>query len=936
MSCNLVLAFGNETDGLALLALKDQLVDGSSAGALTSWNPSLHFCKWEGVRCGRKHKRVISLKLNGMKFGGSISPSIGNLSFLREVNLSDNGFQGNIPREFGQLRRLRCLNLSHNNLRGNIPRELSNCSILQSIDLNYNSLSGEIPSGFGGNDMNNLIRLSLSHNNLMGFIPASIGNLSSLGDLQLGENHLEGVISNVLGRLSNLETLYISGNSLSGQIPPLLSNISSLRYIGMGRNNLSGLLPPEIGNCSKLEVLDIAGDLDFLSSLRNCSLLNVLAIHENKLGGVLPHSVANLSTQLEYLYMGGNQISGSIPKDIGNLVKLTHIHIWDSFLTGDIPTSIGNLLNLGLFDLSANGLSGNIPSSIGNLSQLLYLYLNDNNFEGTIPLTLSKCKSMLIMDLSQNKLGGSIQDQLIAGFESLIILNLSQNTFTGVFPAGIANLKNLAKLSVDNNTFSGGIPKELGEIYSLTTLHMKGNYFQGSIPLSFGFLKDLEDLDLSHNNLSGTIIPVELQKLPVLVSLNLSFNRLEGEVPQEGVFKDISESSIVGNKGLCGGIPAIKLPKCINPEEKKAKKQGTFMSAKVIVVIIVSTSLASILVVLLVILCWRKCFGREREIITEASPPVGYPRVSYTELFRATNGFATSNYIGGGRFGSVYKGILHQQESPVAVKVLNLQNTGAIKSFTIECEALKRIRHRNLVKVITSCSGFDHHGSDFKALVLEFMPGGSLESWLHDHQYYLNFGLMLDIAIDVANALDYLHHQCEMLIVHRDLKPANILLDDYMVANVGDFGMAKLLSAAASNQGSQSATSSGIKGTIGYLAPEYGMGGLTSPEGDIYSYGILLLEMITGKRPTDNLFHEGLSLHNFCKMALPEQLEEIVDFRLLEQINEQNIDGETWECLVTFTKVGVACSVEVPTERMKIQDAITELLAIKAILDARN
>ncbi|XVE68917.1 hypothetical protein DITRI_Ditri09bG0108200 [Diplodiscus trichospermus] len=149
MSFEIAIALGNETDKLALLALKDQLVDNSSSGILSSWNASLHFCEWQGVRCGRQHQRVISLKLSSMKLGGSISPSVGNLSFLRVANLSDNRLHGNIPREFGQLRRLRFLYLSHNKLQGSIPMELSNCSNLQEINFNHNSLSGKIPFNFG-------------------------------------------------------------------------------------------------------------------------------------------------------------------------------------------------------------------------------------------------------------------------------------------------------------------------------------------------------------------------------------------------------------------------------------------------------------------------------------------------------------------------------------------------------------------------------------------------------------------------------------------------------------------------------------------------------------------------------------------------------------------------------------------------------------------
>ncbi|MBA0596283.1 probable LRR receptor-like serine/threonine-protein kinase At3g47570 [Gossypium raimondii] len=995
MSFTLAMAaLGNETDRLALLALKDELV----GGGLLSWNASLHFCEWQGVRCGGQHQRVIGLSLAGMKLGGSISPSIRNLSFLREVNFSNNSLKGIIPRAFGHLKRLRSLNLRYNNLQGNIPVDLNNCSNLQFLLLSDNSFSGKIPFQSG----ENMIKLSLDSNDFVGGIPSSLGNLSSLDYLQLGDNHLEGDIPFDIGRLYNLKILVLRQNNLSGTIPSSIYNLSAMRYLAIGSNKLhgsleshlgfafpeleilhfgdnhfSGRIPASVTNISGLKDFDIhsnafsglvpenmgklqnlvffyidynhlgigkGGDLDFLPSLTNCSRLNDLDIHHNRLGGVLPNSIANLSAQLEHLFMGGNQISGSIPQGIGNLVKLKNLHIRENLFTGEVPTSIGKLRNIGRFDLSLNRLSGEIPSCIGNLSRLLYLHLNGNNFEGRIPLTLGKCKDMEIMDLSQNKLGGTIPDQLIAAFQRLITLNLSHNAFNGSFPSAISNSKNLVELYVDNNDFSGELPGGFGEISELRILHMQGNYFDGSIPQALGILRGLESLDLSGNNLTGTI-PLELQKLPFLVSLNLSFNQLEGEVPEGGVFNNISQFSLVGNKDLCGGIPEIELPKCFN-QAAKAKRNG--LSTKSIIIIVISLSLASVSVAFIAILCWRKLSGKE--MIPLALRQVCFVRVSYKELVQATNGFEASNLVGKGSFGSVYKGFLDQQENPVAIKVLNLQNLRAIKSFTVECEALRNVRHRNLVKLITCCSSIDCQGNDFKAIVLEFMANGTLESWLH-HDYdedhssrHLNFAQMLDIAIDVANALDYLHHHCRTPIVHRDLKPTNVLLDDDMVAHVGDFGMAKLLSDAASKLDNEQTTSSVIKGTLGYLPPEYGMGGLTSREGDIYSYGILILEMITRKRPTDDLFGDGMSLHSYCKMVLPENLEEILDFRLLEQINrksqkirgDQDIDCNMLDCLVSFTKVGVACSVEVPVQRMKVEDVVTELHAIKARLHARN
>ncbi|XP_028960772.1 receptor kinase-like protein Xa21 [Malus domestica] len=306
----------------------------------------------------------------------------------------------------------------------------------------------------------------------------------------------------------------------------------------------------------------------------------------------------------------------------------------------------------------------------------------------------------------------------------------------------------------------------------------------------------------------------------------------------------------------------------------------------------------------------------------------------------------------------LYKGVLNQhEERNVAVKVLNLQTSRASKSFISECEALKSIRHRNLVKLLTACSSIDFQGNNFKALVYEFMVNGSLDEWLHistqgvdrsaNLPKNLNLTQRVNIAIDVGCALDYLHNRFHMPIVHCDIKPNNILLDNDMIACVGDFGLARYFRDASCPSPLHESSSSVIKGSIGYTPPEYGMGSEVATYGDVYSYGILLLEMLTGKRPTYEMFKDGMDLHNFVSMALPGRVEDICD-PLLVQIEESksstnprsNRGNHTPNdqrkrvvgCLTSIARVGVACSVAMPRERKDMSNVVSELSLIRDML----
>ncbi|KAM5556640.1 hypothetical protein ABKV19_024163 [Rosa sericea] len=1006
-----VNALGNETDRLALLKFKEAIAT-DPQGFLNSWNDSLHFCNWHGITCGARHQRVTAFNLPDYGLNGIISPYIGNLSFLRFINLGNNTFSGKIPQQVDHLFRLRHLNLSHNMLEGEIPVNLTFCSQLNIIDFRTNHLDKKIPTELGS--LMKLVSLNLEKNNLTGGIPPSLGNLSSLTVLSLRLNNLVGNVPEEIGRLKSLSTFYLGSNKLSGTFPPSIFNISSMKAFSITDNELSGRIPPAIGldmpnlkgigindnefsghipasfsNASQLQIVDLgknnlvgqvpasfgnlphlellnvesnnlgsnsSNDLGFITFLTNCSNLEVLSLFHNNFGGFLPNSIANFSTQLTELYLGGNQIAGKIPETLGNLNNLILLGLEENLFTGTIPASLGKLQKLQGLYLNSNRLSGRIPSSLGNLTQLFQLYLSANELEGSIPPNIGNCQHLGEMDISHNKLSGDIPSQVIGLSSFSLLLNLSQNSLTGTLPVEVGKLKNINTLDISDNNLTGEIPEIIGGCQSLEFLYLQGNHFQGIIPSSLATLRGLQYLDLSRNNLSG-LIPKDLQRLPFLIYLNLSSNNLEGEVSKEGVFRNTSAISLDGNTKLCGGVSELQLPACPIKVPKQRKLHGFKLKFPISLV-----AGCSLLFAVTIALYWRRKTQKNKPLSAVSSNEF-FPKVSYQTLHQATGGFSPSNQIGSGSFGSVYKGILDQEENNVAaIKVLNLQQKGASKSFMAECNALRNIRHINLVKILTCCSSTDYNGNDFKALVFEYMSNGSLEEWLHRANQSRSLSLLqrLNIAVDVASALCYLHDHCEPQIIHRDMKPSNVLLDDDMVARVGDFGLARLISTTTSSFENQSSTF-GIKGTIGYAAPEYAVGVEPSKQGDVYSYGILVLELLTGRRPTDEMFVDGFNLHTFVKVAIPGRLMEIVDPTLIATLeetatsttnnevtsirgynneieaDEENIDNENlskmntyvWKCILPTLKIGLACSEESPRNRMSMEEVHKELHHIK-------
>ncbi|OIT03666.1 PREDICTED: probable LRR receptor-like serine/threonine-protein kinase At3g47570 [Nicotiana attenuata] len=986
---------GNETDRMSLLAFKNMIVDDPSR-IMDSWNETIHFCDWPGVSCGRRHRRVTVLDLSSLKLRGTVSPSIGNLSFLHVLELQNNSFSGEIPSELGYLHKLQVLRLDNNSFTGHIPSNISGCFNLFSVVLSYNMLAGIIPAELG--TLLKLQQLFLVSNYFTGGIPPSLGNLSTLDNFSASKNNLVGKIPDELCQLSNLKYFVVNENNLSGTLPPCIFNHSSMVAIDVGTNHIEGKLPPLFGitlpnlqflsirgnnitgnipvtlsNATKLEFL-VAGrngltgkvpplgnllnmrrflvaynhlgkgeddDLSFLTTLVNATSLELLELNTNNFGGVLPASVCNLSSELIKLSLSYNQISGKLPRGISNLKKVEALFGAYNRFYGEIPSEIGDLINLQELALLGNQLSGQIPISFGNLASLTRLSLRENNLQGRIPSSLGKCRNLGLLDLGSNNISGFIPSEILEISSLSEGLDLSHNHLTGILQKEIGKLSNLGYLNLSDNKLRGQIPTTLGTCLKLEALDLNNNNFQGSIPSTMNNLRGLELLVLSHNNLSGEI-PRFLKDFKFLQVVDLSGNNLEGAVPIGGIFNNVSIVSIKGNKNLCGGIPELDLPAC-SAEVKKEKKSG--FPLKIVIPVV------SGLIGLTCIVCFlgiRQLGGSRKAPVTDTHENSTI-RVSYQCLLRETDGFSASNLLGMGAFGSVYKGISEDDGIVFAVKVLDLSHHAASRSFLAECEILKNIRHRNLVKVLSACSSIDYEGNEFKAIVYEYMDKGSLEEWLHfrpdqeTHEHKkLGFLQRLNIAIDVACALDYLHNDCQPPIIHRDLKPSNILLDENMIGHVGDFGLARFIPPAIHSSSANPKSSTGVGGTIGYTPPELGMGSEASIYGDLYSFGIMLLEMFTGKRPTDEMFKDSLNLHNYAKASLPDRVIHITDPILLQErdqlgkeyklVNNRNSATDLFlSFLVSVIQIGVACSVESPKERKRISDVVGELNSLRKL-----
>ncbi|KAK1292821.1 putative leucine-rich repeat receptor-like serine/threonine-protein kinase [Acorus calamus] len=919
------------TDKAALLAFKSKITSDPQS-VLSNWTQDSDACAFRGVRCNPL-RRVVLLSLPRTGIAGQISPNLSNLTQLRELDLSENSLSGPVPPDLALLCRLTVLKLSNNRFTGPVPTSLSTLSGLGYLNLGGNQLTGPIPESIIHN-CTELLLFDLSDNALSGAIPSFIGDrLRQLLWLNLYLNDLGGEIPASLANASGLLILDVEDNHISGELPlEIVSKLKSMQYLHLSDNRLSSQsnntdLQPffvALSNCTELEEIEMAGN-GFGGRLtptiaRLGRTLRILHLEENRISGSIPHGIAELSN-LRWLNLSSNLLNGTVPAEVGRFQRLERLILSNNLLSGAIPSSIGGVRALGLLDLSMNRLHGEIPASLGNLSMLSELLLHKNSLSGGIPVSLSNCENLNKLDLSYNSLTGLIPPQ-VSGLVK-IFLNLSNNLLEGSLPSELSKNDQVQEIDLSSNNLTGDIAPELSNCVALKLINLSRNSLSGQLPGSLGLIQSLECLDVSYNRLSGEV-PASLSECASLTRLNLSYNDFGGRVPAGGVFSLLSSLSFLGNARLCGPVTGRV---CF-------ERKRWLRDHKILILACAIASASAFVLTICAVVGFRK-IKRMRALRGEDGEKAGkfslvwkssYPRITYRELAEATGNFAQERLIGSGSCGRVYRGTL-KDGTAVAVKVLQFNAGNSTKSF--------------------------NSLADFKALVLPYMANGSLESRLYMKTTGMRTGSSdldlvqrVNICSDIAEGMAYLHHHSPVKVIHCDLKPSNVLLNEDMTAMVSDFGIARLLMAvgggggggsvtvADQNMGSSS-TANMLCGSIGYIAPEYAFGSSASTKGDVYSFGVLVLEIVTRKRPTDDMFVGGLSLHDWVKTNHHQRrIDRVVDASLVRAATNQSPEIERMRevAISELLELGVLCSHENPSSRPTMLDAADDLDRLKRYL----
>ncbi|XP_074312992.1 receptor protein kinase TMK1-like [Silene latifolia] len=791
-------------------------------------------------------------------------------------------------------KRVTRIQIGHQNLEGKLPANLSALSSLERLELQWNKLSGAVPS---------------------------LSGLDSLQVIMLSNNMFNSIPSDLFVGLSSLQSVEIDDNPFEPwEIPESLKDASALQNFSANSANVTGRIP------------------DFFGSDSFPGLVN-LHLSFNSLEGGLPGSFNGF--QLQSLWVNGQKSDGGFGGKIDVLQNMISLkEVW----------------------LHQNAFSGPLPDFSG-LNDLRVLSLRDNLFTGVVPSSLINLKSLVVVNLTNNLLQGPKPV-----FKSSVTVDLVDDTNSFCLPKPgdcspqVNTLLSIAKSMDYPEEFAQnwkgndpcvswlGITCNNGNI---TIVNLEKRDLNGTISDHFSGLKSLQRLILSNNNLTGTI-PQELTTLVSLVELDVSHNQLYGKVPS---FKKNFNLNILGNPDIGKNEnepkhgPRASLPPSTSDGNNGASIKKSRHSTSVTIAICVVAVVLVLLFCCVLGFCVYKKNQTKFSRVQSPNAMVVHPHYSGSDndsvkitvagssvsvagtngthtipvsesgevqmvengnmvisihvLKNVTDNFSEDNILGWGGFGTVYKGELHDG-TKIAVKRMEC---GAIvgkglNEFKSEITVLTKVRHRHLVALLGYCLD----GNE-KLLVYEYMPQGTLSryifNWAEEGLKPLEWTRRLSIALDVARGVEYLHNLAHQSFIHRDLKPSNILLGDDMRAKVADFGLVRL---APEGKGS---IETRIAGTFGYLAPEYAVTGRVTTKVDVFSFGVILMELITGRKALDETQPEE-SMHLvtwFKRMNLnKETFRKAIDPTI-------DLSDETFSSISTVAELAGHCCAREPYQR---------------------
>uniref|UniRef100_A0ACD5Z7U3 Uncharacterized protein n=1 Tax=Avena sativa TaxID=4498 RepID=A0ACD5Z7U3_AVESA len=517
-----------------------------------------------------------------------------------------------------------------------------------------------------------------------------------------------------------------------------------------------------------------------------------------------------------------------------------------------------------------------------------------------------------LSDWNQNQVNPCTWNSVICdNNNNVVAVTLAARGFTGVLSPRIGELEHLTVLSLAGNSITGGIPQQFGNLSSLTSLNLEDNLLGGEIPASLGQLSKLQLLILSENNFNGPI-PESLAKISSLTDIRLAYNNLSGQIP-DPLFQ-VARYNFSGNHLNCGSnFPFPCASNISYPNAPHSSKVGIILGA-------VGGLIGLLIVVALFLFCKGRKNRHLREVFVDV-PGEDDRRIAFGQLKRfawrelqiATDNFSEKNVLGQGGFGKVYKGVL-QDGTKIAVKRLtDYERPGGEDAFLREVELISVAVHRNLLRLIGFCTTQTE-----RLLVYPFMQNLSVAYRVREFKAgepILDWSARKRVAIGTARGLEYLHEHCNPKIIHRDVKAANVLLDEYFEPVVGDFGLAKLVDVQKTSVTTQ------VRGTMGHIAPEYLSTGKSSERTDVFGYGIMLLELVTGQRAIDfsrlEEEEEVLLLDHVKKLQREGQLGSIVDRNLSQDYDEEEVE--------MMIQIALLCTQASPEDRPSMSEVVRML-----------